>query len=466
MATGAIVKGFNEEEDVRHGILTGSINSMIHQLCFKCSEETLYRGVVVAIPPSTHAWHDVVDGQQILESLAGVLAATIIVMNQWSLWLLTTQSHQQRRADQLLLHSLVHGPTDNASREQVKNHRQIEPSFLCGNVGDIGTPFGIRAFRCKITVQQIRRQLMVWIGFGRSLIAFCLLGHKTLLAHQATHPMLTTENDANLQIMPDALIAICLVTILEKLLDLFHVYCVGHPRYPSRGGDSSRGAVLFPAYERVGPAGKVIGIDLSSKMVAQTQKEVGSRGLETILVNQMDAEDLQFPAETFDFVLCGLALFFFPDAQRTLMEIHRVLKPGGVFCTTTFGDDDSRWDVFGETIKTYKDKLKPVPQSDALSFNNDKEIVETLTEAGFKKIEIFSEDKEFHYADPDEWWASMWSHGMRALLERMGEETLEDFKKDCYNVVQRMAGEKGIPQLLRVLITRASRPAESDQIRI
>jgi len=60
----------------------------------------------------------------------------------------------------------------------------------------------------------------------------------------------------------------------------------------------------------------------------------------------------------------------------------------------------------------------------------------------------------------------MWSHGMRALLERMGEETLEDFKKDCYNVVQRMAGEKGIPQLLRVLITRASRPAESDQIRI
>jgi ubiquinone/menaquinone biosynthesis C-methylase UbiE len=227
-----------------------------------------------------------------------------------------------------------------------------------------------------------------------------------------------------------------------------------------------RGAVLFPAYERVGPAGKVIGIDLSSKMVTQTRKEVGSRGLDTILVNQMDAEDLQFPAGTFDFVLCGLALFFFPDAQRTLMEIHRVLKPGGVFCTTTFGDDDSRWDVFGETIKTYKDKLKPVPQSDALSFNNDKEIVETLTEAGFKKIEIFSEDKEFYYANPAEWWASMWSHGMRALLERMGEETLEDFKKDCYNVVQRMAGEKGIPQLLRVLITRASRPAESDQIRI
>ena len=156
--------------------------------------------------------------------MRSVLAIAIVVVNQWFLWLPLTQSHQQRRADQLLLHSLVHGPTDNASREQVKNHRQIEPSFLCGNVGDIGTPLGIRAFRCKITVQQIRRRLMIWISFGRSLIAFRLLGHKTMLAHQAAHPMLTTGKAANLQIMPDALITICLVTVVVKLLDLFHVY--------------------------------------------------------------------------------------------------------------------------------------------------------------------------------------------------------------------------------------------------
>jgi len=227
-----------------------------------------------------------------------------------------------------------------------------------------------------------------------------------------------------------------------------------------------RGSSLLPAYFRVGLAGEVIGIDLSSKMVAETQKELEARDLYGIRVQLMDAEDLQFPAETFDSVLCGLALFFFPNVERALAEIHRVLKPGGVFTTTTFGQKDSRWEAIDELIIAYKDKFRRVPQVERASFDNAEEIVETLTKVGFKKIEIFSEDKEFYYADSDEWWASMWSHGMRALLERMDEQTLKDFKKACFDFTQTIAGEKGIPQLIRVLITRASRPAESDQIRM
>jgi ubiquinone/menaquinone biosynthesis C-methylase UbiE len=73
-----------------------------------------------------------------------------------------------------------------------------------------------------------------------------------------------------------------------------------------------RVASLLPAYFRVGPSGEVIGIDLSSEMVAETQKEVEVSDLHGIRVQLMDAEDLQFPAETFDSVLCGLALFFSP----------------------------------------------------------------------------------------------------------------------------------------------------------
>ena len=223
-----------------------------------------------------------------------------------------------------------------------------------------------------------------------------------------------------------------------------------------------RGAVLMPAYERVGPAGKMIGIDLSLEMVAETQKEVESRGLDAIQIIQMDAEDQQFPDKTFNFVLCGFALFFFPNVEQALAEIRRVLKPGGIFCTTTFGEDDSRWDAFDEVIMSYKDKLRPVPQSDGLSFDKPDEILAKLTKAGFNEIEITSENREFYYANADEWWVTLWSHGMRALLERLDEGTLEEFRRDCYKMVQRLAGEKGIPQLFSVLITKASRPVEID----
>jgi ubiquinone/menaquinone biosynthesis C-methylase UbiE len=218
-----------------------------------------------------------------------------------------------------------------------------------------------------------------------------------------------------------------------------------------------RGANLVAAYDKAGPAGKVIGVDLSAQMVAETQKELASSGLDAIQVKQMDAEELQFLAGTFDFVLCGFALFFFPDVEKALSEILRVLKPGGVFCATTFGDDDKRWTAFDDMGATYKDRLKPVPLVKRKTFNEVEQIIETFTQVGFQTIEIFPEDKEFYFQDVDEWWASLWSHGMRGLLERMDEETLNEFKKDSYQCVQEIAGQQGIPQMFRVWITRARR---------
>ena len=222
-----------------------------------------------------------------------------------------------------------------------------------------------------------------------------------------------------------------------------------------------RGANLMAAYDKVGPAGKVIGIDLSAQMVAETQKELATRGLDAIQVKQMDAEELQFPAGIFDFVLCGFALFFFPDIEKALSEILRVLKPGGVFCATTFGDDDERWADFDDLVATYRDRLKPVPLVKRKAFNEAEKIIETFTQAGFQTIKIFPEEKEFFFPDADAWWASLWSHGMRGLLERMDEETLDEFKMDSYQFVQEITTEEGIPQLFQVLITRATRPAEA-----
>jgi ubiquinone/menaquinone biosynthesis C-methylase UbiE len=42
-----------------------------------------------------------------------------------------------------------------------------------------------------------------------------------------------------------------------------------------------------------------------------------------------DGQALSFPDGSFDAVLCGLGLMFFPDPARGLAEFHRVLRPGG-----------------------------------------------------------------------------------------------------------------------------------------
>ena len=216
-----------------------------------------------------------------------------------------------------------------------------------------------------------------------------------------------------------------------------------------------RGASLFPAYEKVGPSGSVTGIDLSPRMLAAIQTEIDQRNIDNIRLIEMDAERLLFPSDSFDFVLCGLALFFFPDIEQALSEILRVLKPQGLFVTTTFGEEDRRWDILDDLLEAYQDKLKEVPQADRKKLNTSSEIIETLGEAGFTRIEVYTEEKEFHYQGTDEWWSSMWSHGGRALLERMEAEALDSFRKEAIQLVQGIGDEKGIPTMIQILTTRA-----------
>lgn len=50
----------------------------------------------------------------------------------------------------------------------------------------------------------------------------------------------------------------------------------------------------------------------------------------------MDAEHLDFPDATFDRVLCGFGVMFFPNQNRALGEFRRVMKPGGRVAVSTW----------------------------------------------------------------------------------------------------------------------------------
>lgn len=219
-----------------------------------------------------------------------------------------------------------------------------------------------------------------------------------------------------------------------------------------------RGACLFPASERVGKMGHVVGIDLAAGMITELRKQIASLILPQVEVRQMDAENLQFLSASFDTVLCGFALFFFPNQNQALSEILRVLKPGGIFSTSTFGEQDKRWVWLGELMQKYKEKLDSRPSVSIKDLETKEEIEETMARAGFEQIEIVVEEKEFFYADENEFWDTMWSHGFRYQLERMDEATLQAFQHDLFGHLEAMKEEQGIPWKIQALITVASRP--------
>jgi len=230
---------------------------------------------------------------------------------------------------------------------------------------------------------------------------------------------------------------------------------------------TGRGAVLFPAAEAVGPKGSVIGIDFAEGMAKETAREVMHRGLSNVEVRQMDAEHLDFLDASFDAILCGFAIFFFPQLERALAEFRRALKQGGRIAVTTWGDlFDKEWEWFDKLVEKY---LPPKSQEDQKSdspdgpdFGTPKGMEKIIAAGGFTDIQVISEIADFTYSAKEEWWESLWSHGGRASLERIektsGTEALAQFKAECLEQIEANKSSHGFQQSFHVLYTLAMNP--------
>jgi ubiquinone/menaquinone biosynthesis C-methylase UbiE len=86
------------------------------------------------------------------------------------------------------------------------------------------------------------------------------------------------------------------------------------------------GVAALLAADRVGPTGRVVGVDISLSMLRVAQPKIAS---DKIAWMAMDGQALALREGTFEAVTCQLGLMFFPDPQRGLAEFRRVLRPPG-----------------------------------------------------------------------------------------------------------------------------------------
>lgn len=232
---------------------------------------------------------------------------------------------------------------------------------------------------------------------------------------------------------------------------------------------TGKGAVLVAAVEAVGPLGHVTGVDLSDAMVREAAEEVARLGLETVDVLQMDAECLHLPDASFDCVLCGFAVFFFPRLDRALAEMRRVLRPGGRIAIATWDRlFDEQWRWFEELVKAHlppEAETEQTPESQSPPqpvLDQPEGLGEVMRTAGFTDIDVVSETAEFTYASEEVWWSSLWSHGMREALEEVeeagGSDGLAAFRAAVLGKVRASRQTDGIHQTFPALFALATKP--------
>jgi SAM-dependent methyltransferase len=182
-------------------------------------------------------------------------------------------------------------------------------------------------------------------------------------------------------------------------------------------------------------------------MVRQTAAEIEISGLKNATMRQMDAEQLTFPDASFDFVLCGLSIFFFPQLQRALNEFYRVLKPNGRVGVTTFAKHSEGSDWLREILRSHStqdSQTDKEQKTDTPALDTQAELESWLSNAGFESIKVVEEGVDFAYENEEELWSSLWSIATRLRLEQMDVPTLERFKADVFQKVQVFKGSDGI----------------------
>jgi arsenite methyltransferase len=97
---------------------------------------------------------------------------------------------------------------------------------------------------------------------------------------------------------------------------------------------SGAGFDAFIAWNRVGPTGRVIGVDMTDDMLALARANAEKRGATNVEFRKGTIEQLPVESGTVDYVISNCVINLSADKPAVFREIARVLKPGGHFAVS------------------------------------------------------------------------------------------------------------------------------------
>jgi SAM-dependent methyltransferase len=148
---------------------------------------------------------------------------------------------------------------------------------------------------------------------------------------------------------------------------------------------SGGGIDVLLSAKRVGPTGKVYGLDMTEEMLALAIGNRDEAGATNVEFLKGYIEDIPLPADTIDVIISNCVINLSTDKNRVFDEMHRVLRPGGRVGVSDVVADDALSPEERAERGSYVGCI-----AGALSFI---EYEAGLRDAGFSDISITSTDE-------------------------------------------------------------------------
>ncbi len=202
---------------------------------------------------------------------------------------------------------------------------------------------------------------------------------------------------------------------------------------------SGTGASALPAARAVGPAGAVMGVDLTPALVSIAGANAARQGLTWARFEAGDVTALDFPPASFDVVVSVFGIFFLDDMPAMLRNAWGWLAPGGRLVTTVWGKvvltpgEPHFWEaVTGEDPSL--DHISPAAKlavPEALS--------ELYAEAGVPGPAIAREQWRMPLASPEAFWPVIMGTSNRGVFEALAPAAQARVKQ---SVIERLRDER------------------------
>jgi ubiquinone/menaquinone biosynthesis C-methylase UbiE len=223
-------------------------------------------------------------------------------------------------------------------------------------------------------------------------------------------------------------------------------------RLPLRAGERvldvacGTGALSRIAAGKVGPGGRVIGLDLNGDMLVVGNSLPPPPGAPVAWLRG-SAQTLPARSGAFHAVFCSQGLQYFPDAPEALREMRRVLAPGGRLALSVVRP--IRLNPVHDWLTDALERLVSAEAADMMragfSFGDAEELRAAIAGAGFEKIEIHPDNVRVRFPSIGEYvqWqiggsplavpvaeadesarAALYQEATKALQPYLGEENL------------------------------------------